>query len=169
MKNLEAFTAVDFETATGSPASICQVGLVRVENGSIIQKVEQLIRPPKNEYYYKNIEIHGIQPENTIDSPTFDHFWPTIQPLIEDQVFVAHNVNFDANCLRSTLSHYGIAQPYFEERCTRAIYRRGLHYLSKKYKIPLQHHNALSDANACASLYIKYLNRMALPKTGHLF
>ena len=29
---MEAFTAIDFETATGYRNSICQVGLVRVEN-----------------------------------------------------------------------------------------------------------------------------------------
>ena len=39
----------------------------------------------------------------------------------------------------------------------------------KKYKIPLNHHDALSDANACAELYLKHLRRQALPKTGSLF
>lgn len=32
------FTALDFETATGFRNSICQVGLVRVENGIIVEE-----------------------------------------------------------------------------------------------------------------------------------
>lgn len=167
--NIESFTALDFETALPDPNSICQVGMVRLEAGEIVEKVNQLIRPPKNRYYHKNIEIHGIRPEDTKNEPTFDEFWPKIKHLIEGQVVVAHNSGFDVNCLRSTLAHYEMEQPEFEERCTRIIYRRGLAYLSKKYKIKLQHHDAYSDAHACAQLYLKHLQRQSLPKTGNLF
>lgn len=166
---LESFSALDFETATWSPASICQVGIVRVENGKEVEKVNKLVQPPKNAYYHRNIQVHGILPEQTKNEPSFEEIWFDIRHLIEDQVVVAHNANFDVNCLRSTLSYYDIVQPQFEVRCTRVIYRRGLAYLSKKYKIPLQHHDALSDANACAQLYLMHLRRQALPKTGSLF
>lgn len=166
---LESFTALDFETATWSPSSVCQIGLVRVEDGEIIEQVDKLIQPPKNEYFYKNIEVHGIKPEDTEDSPLFEKVWFDVRHLIEDQVVVAHSANFDVNCLRSSLAYYDIVQPEFEVRCTRVIYRRGLAYLSKKYKIPLNHHDALSDAHACAQLYLKHLRRQALPKTGSLF
>jgi len=131
---LESFSALDFETATRNPASICQVGIVRMENGEIVEKVNRLIQPPKNEYFYKNIEVHGITPEDTAGAPLFEEVWFDIRHLIEDQVVVAHNANFDVNCLRNILAYYDIVQPDFEVRCTRAIYRRGLSYLSKKYK-----------------------------------
>ena len=167
--DLESFTALDFETALPDPNSICQVGMVRCEDGKVVEKVNQLICPPKNRYFHKNIEIHGIRPEDTKDAPTFDRFWPRINHLIEGEVVVAHNSGFDVNCLRSTLAHYGLEQPVFEERCTRRIYRRGLAYLSKKYKIELRHHDAYSDAHACAQLYLKHLQRQNLPKTGSLF
>ncbi|WP_370087003.1 3'-5' exonuclease [Ekhidna sp.] len=166
---LESFSALDFETATWNPASICQIGIVRVVDGEVVEKVDRLVQPPRNEYFYKNIEVHGIQPEDTMDAPLFENVWFDIKHLIEDEVVVAHNANFDVNCLRNTLAYYDITQPDFEVRCTRVIYRRGLAYLSKKYKIELQHHNALSDANACAQLYLKHLKRQALPKTGSLF
>ena len=39
MKN--SFTAIDFETAQGYRWSICQVGLVRYENGIITNEVEK--------------------------------------------------------------------------------------------------------------------------------
>lgn len=40
MKN---FTALDFETISGYRSSICQVGMVRVENGIITKEVNQLV------------------------------------------------------------------------------------------------------------------------------
>lgn len=166
---MESFTAIDFETAHWNPSSICQVGLIRVERGEIVAEVDRLVRPPDNYYFYKNVEIHGIKPMDTENAPTFDVVWHEIKHHIRDQVVVAHNSQFDVNCLRSTLAFYDEIQPEFEERCTRKIYRRGLAYLSKKYRIPLKHHDALSDAHACAQLYLKHLARQRLPKTGSLF
>jgi DNA polymerase-3 subunit epsilon len=163
------FTALDFETATSQPSSVCQIGLVRFEEGEIVEEVERFIQPPKNTYFYKNIEIHGIQPEDTIDAPTFEYVWWDVKRLIEDQVVVAHNSSFDVNCLRSSLAYYEEIQPEFEERCTRVIYGRGLAFLAKKYHISLDHHNALSDARACGLLYLKHLQKKHLPKTGDLF
>lgn len=166
----ESFTAVDFETATWDPSSICQVGLVRVEEGETVATVNRLVKPPKNQYFYKNIEVHGIRPADTEDAPTFDVVWhEDMKHYIEDEVFVAHNAQFDVNCLQNTLAFYDEVQPHFEIRCTRIIFRRGLSYLSKKYKIPLNHHDALSDANACAQLYLKHLAHQNLPRTGTLF
>ena len=167
---IESFTALDFETATWSPSSICQVGMVRVENGEVVKKIDRLVRPPKNTYFYKNIEVHGIQPEDTEEAPTFDVVWhEDMKLLIEDQIVVAHSIQFDVNCLRNALAFYDEIQPHFEERCTLQIYGRGLSYLSKKYRIPLKHHDALSDAHACAQLYLKHLARQNLPRTGSLF
>ena len=166
---LESFSALDFETATWDPSSVCQVGIVRMENGKIVESFNELIQPPKNTYFYRNIEVHGIQPQDTENAPLFEEVWFRFRHLIEDQVVVAHNAGFDVNCLRSSLAYYDIAQPDFEVRCTRVIYRRGLAYLSKKYKIELNHHDAYSDAHACAQLYLLHLKRQALPKTGSLF
>jgi DNA polymerase-3 subunit epsilon len=45
MKNC---TAIDFETASGYPNRICQLGLVQVEEG--IHTLNLLVQPPKNYY-----------------------------------------------------------------------------------------------------------------------
>jgi len=37
------FTAIDFETANPDPWSICQVGLVRVEDGTITNEISLLV------------------------------------------------------------------------------------------------------------------------------
>ncbi|MEQ9009478.1 MAG: exonuclease domain-containing protein, partial [Ekhidna sp.] len=105
---LESFSALDFETATWNPSSVCQIGIVRMEDGKVVEKVNKLIQPPKNEYFYKNIEVHGIKPDDTKDAPFFEEVWFDVRHLIEDQVVVAHNADFDVNCLRSSLAYYDL-------------------------------------------------------------
>jgi len=153
------FTAIDFETAQGYRHSICQVGLVRVVNGVITETFESLVKPPDNYYWDRFIEIHGITPEMTKESPTFDLIWHKIEPFINKQNVVAHNMVFDSGCLKGTLEYYGIEIPLYTDYCTCNLYnRRSLNELCKQYKIELNHHDALSDARACAELYRIHLN-----------
>jgi len=151
------FTAIDFETAQGYRNSICQVGLVRFEKGKVVYTFEQLIRPPKNYYWEQFTDLHGIDAEKTKYSPTFDKIWPKIKPYIETQHLVAHNAVFDVGCLQATLFHYGFQMPVFTQHCTCNLYcRRGLADLCEEFNIELNHHDALSDAMACAKLFKMY-------------
>jgi len=45
-----SYTSIDFETAQGKRWSICQVGLVRVENQFITEQLSILVQPPDNYY-----------------------------------------------------------------------------------------------------------------------
>jgi len=156
----DTITAIDFETAQGKRSSICQVGLVQYENGSIINELELLIQPPNNEYFWKNTEIHGISAKDTFNSPTFDKAWPKIAPFIINKNVVAHNGSgFDFPVLSKTLEYYGIETPEYNKHCTFQLFGQDLASLCHRYKIKLNHHNALSDARACAKLYFIYLER----------
>ena len=76
------FTALDFETAQGYRWSICQVGLVKVENGQTVAKLDLLVQPPDNYYWDKFIDIHHISPDVTHNAPLFNEVWPIIEPFI---------------------------------------------------------------------------------------
>lgn len=157
---MENFTAIDFETAQGYRWSICQVGLVRVENGRITEELSLLVQPPNNQYWYRFIEIHGITPRDTATAPTFDKVWHHIEPFIQNQTVVAHNgLSFDFPVLAQTLDYYGMPEPEYTKRCTYRIYKDNLASLCKNHKIELNHHDALSDARACAELYRRYLEK----------
>lgn len=65
------FIAIDFETATGRRASVCEAGICAVRDGRIAETCSWLVRPPSNVYSYRNVQIHGIRPENTERSPEF--------------------------------------------------------------------------------------------------
>jgi len=157
---MESFTALDFETAQGYRWSICQVGLVRVENGIITNELNLLVQPPNNYYWDRFIDIHGITPAITSNAPTFDNIWHKVAPFIIGQTVVAHNgLAFDFPVLGKTLEYYGLEEPTYEKRCTYQIYRQNLAALCKSHNITLNHHDALSDARACGELYLKYLKR----------
>lgn len=158
------FTAIDFETATNQLYSACAVGIVTVRNSVIVEEYYTLIQPPNNEYSYHNIRVHGIQPQHTHRQFTFDQVYPEIKSRLQGELLVAHNEQFDRNVLARTMDYYGLNYQELElaERweCTCRIYRAkgykpaSLSYCSAQNNIDLQHHEALSDARACAKLYL---------------
>ena len=154
MNTTNTFTAIDFETAQGKRNSICQIGLVRVEQGVIVNRISVLVKPPQNYYSFYNTQVHGISADMTRNAMTFDRIWPSIAPYICDQNVVAHNSSFDISCLKQTLAYYGLITPGFTSHCTYRIYGQKLNRLCQTYKIDLQHHDALSDALACAKLFM---------------
>lgn len=155
---MNSFTAIDFETAQGNRWSICQIGLVRVENGIITKELDILVQPPDNYYWYNFTKIHGISAKDTATSPTFDKIWHQIAPFIENQNVIAHNgFGFDFPVLNKTLEYYNLSTPEYNKYCTYKIYKSNLAALCQQYNIPLNHHDALSDARACATLFLHHL------------
>jgi DNA polymerase-3 subunit epsilon len=154
------FTAIDFETAQPNRASICQVGLVRYEQGVITHELSLLVRPPQNSYWSRFTEIHGLSWEDTANEPSFAEVWPQIRSFIAGQTVVAHNGSFDFSCLSQALELYGMDVPRYEPQCTYKIYGRGLAALCAEHTIELNHHDALSDARACGELYVQHLRRI---------
>lgn len=160
MNKIDTFTAIDFETAQGYRWSICQVGLIRVEKGVIKEEIDLLVQPPNNYYWSRFTEIHGINAAKTRNAPTFNHIWETLKPFIEQQNVIAHNgFGFDFPVLSNTLEYYGLSTPEYNKFCTYKIYKSNLADLCMEHKIPLNHHDALSDARACAKLFMNYVNQ----------
>jgi len=160
------FTAIDFETATGNRNSACAVGIITVENGEIIDEYYTLIQPPNNEYNWHNKQVHGITENDTHNAPTFNKIYPEIKKRLQEKIVVAHNESFDRSVLQKTMTENGF--DYSELRisdrwkCTMKLCRANDKYPSGKLdeccavdNIELKHHEALSDARACAELYLR--------------
>ena len=157
------FTAIDFETATRH--HICAVGIITVENGKIIDEYHALIQPPNNEYNWHNIQVHGITERDTRNAPTFNKIYPEIKKRLYGKIVVAHNESFDRNVLQKTMIENGIDYSDLKVadkwECTMKLCRANDKYPSGKLNeccavdnIDLRHHEALSDARACAELYL---------------
>lgn len=159
-------TFIDFETATGSRNSACSLGIVRTIDNENVEEKSWLIRPPHNEYDFFNIEIHGITPSMTKNSPSFGELWDTIQPYFSEKMLAAHNASFDMSVLRAALSTSGKAYPDLDYICTLVMARASLapqityrlDYLCDKFNISFKHHDAVEDARASFELYKKLMD-----------
>lgn len=156
------FTAIDFETATRSADSACQLAAVRVRDNRIVHRASWLIRPRPLRFAAANIGIHGITPAMVRDEPEFGDLWPDIRQTIGDDCIIAHNASFDLGVLLACLSTHDQPIPDLQYSCTRAIARRtwphlprfGLKPLSDWLGITFRHHDALEDSIACAKIAI---------------
>ena len=159
---MSTFTAIDFETATAYHP--CSVGIVTVEEGIIVDEFVTLIQPPNNFYNPFNIQVLGIYPRDTANAKTFVEVFPEIERRLKNRVVVAHNESFDRNVLSKTMALHGLN---YEDlnigsrwECTVKIYKaKGfkpakLSDCCRIMNIALEHHEALSDARACAKLYL---------------
>lgn len=160
------FTAIDFETANPSRTSACSLGLTVVRNNQIVETRYWLIKPYPIEFSAFNTAIHGITEADVKSMPTFDSLWPEVFPYIENQIVVAHNASFDVSVLRQCMEHYQIAAPNFDILCTYRIAQSqfpnaGSHRLNiicQLMDIPLEHHHAASDSNACAQILCRLMS-----------
>lgn len=156
------FVAIDFETATAYHP--CSVGIVTVENGVIVDEFVTLIKPPNNQYSPFTIQVHGIHPRDTMNAKTFTQVFPEIKKRLQNRVVVAHNESFDRNVLAKTMALHGLDYSdlnlALRWECTVKIYKaKGLKPTKlsdccREMNIQLNHHEALSDARACAKLYM---------------
>jgi DNA polymerase-3 subunit epsilon len=163
------FTAIDFETANGSPASPCAVGLVRVRDGKIQESLSTLFQPPfpNNWFHEGNIRVHGIHPEDVIDAPNWEDVLPDLLLFTEGLPFVAHNASFDMGVLRASAEAVSFDLPDLSYACSLLMARRT--YALESYRLnavayaigheEFNHHDALADADACARIVIHMAGR----------
>lgn len=159
MKNAN-FIAIDFETATMSTKMPCQIGIVVVKNGEIVEKINRYIQPPKNIYSKKCISVHGITPDVTINEPDFYSVWKDVEMYFDANFVVAHNISFDLDVLSKAINRYGLKFPILMgTECTYRLTGASLDSACKSLGINMDmHHDALSDATACAKIFLKYLS-----------
>ncbi|WP_449245425.1 3'-5' exonuclease [Desulfobacca acetoxidans] len=171
MKKGPTFVAIDFETADYKPDSACAVRLVRVENHQIVERAYSLIRPPRKKFVFTY--YHGISWEDVANEDTFASIWPRFNYMLKDIDFLAaHNASFDRSVLTACCEASGLKFPSTAFRCTVElarktwkIYPTKLNNVCDYLGIPLNHHEAASDAEACALIVIeahKFINKRSL-------
>jgi DNA polymerase-3 subunit epsilon len=154
------FVAIDFETADHGSDSACAVGLVRVEDLKIVARETLLIRPPRPQILFTF--IHGITWTMVKDAPAFRDAWNKVSHLLEGATFLAaHNAPFDRGVLTACCTAHSLAVPQIPFLCTVQLARRAwamkpanLPAVCRRLGIGLIHHNAVSDAEACAKIVI---------------
>ena len=154
----DEWIALDFETATSERFSACSLGLALIERGEVVATHEWLIRPPRNRYDSRNIAVHGIHPSQTEAVGSYRDLYPAIEPFLSDRHLLAHWAAFDVSVLRALHAHYRIPLPPALYACSCRMAQRAFPQL-RNHQLPtvcdhcgisLQHHDAASDALACA-------------------
>jgi len=154
------FVAIDFEHAMPFKGSVCSVGIVSYKDGNIVDEYSTLIQPPNNEYSYYTTKVHGLTPEHTTNALVFIDVYPEIKKRIEGNVVVAHNAfSTDKACLEQAMDYSGIHEDLnLDWQCTYRITNAKLNIVAQVCHIELDHHEALSDARACAKIFDLYRN-----------
>ena len=163
------FTAIDFETANGSAASACSVGLVKVRDGQVVDKIGWFIQPPFGHDHFVewNTRIHGITADMVLDAPGWTDQLTDLQAFVDGDTLVAHNAGFDMGVMKSACAATGLSVPSYLYVCSLQVARRTYHLES--YRLPVvamaagfedfPHHDAVADAEACAAIMIHAADR----------
>ena len=159
---MSTFVAIDFETANKRRDSACALGLAVGCGGRVVCSRTYLIRPPSTQFTFTG--LHGLGWKDVRDAPTFADLWPMLRTWIDDAAFVAaHNASFDSSVLRACCARYGVRTlprriPF---ACTVQLARAqwGIHPtklpdVCRRLGLPLCHHEAGSDAEACARIVL---------------
>jgi DNA polymerase III subunit epsilon len=152
------FTAIDFETANHDAHSACQLGIAVVQAGEIVERKSWLIRPPSDQFYFTY--IHGIAWHHVAGEPDFGQLWLQIRPYMEARVIAAHNAPFDLGVFFALIKLYridlwrggAIDSVTVARRTWPLLANHQLPTVASHLRIPLDHHNAASDASACAQI-----------------
>ena len=153
------------ETPNYANNRMSAIGVSVIEDGVIVDEFYSLVNP-ETHFDRFNIDLTGITPEAAADAPTFPELWRELEPVMSSGLLIAHNAPFDMSVLAKCLLDYGLLwRPTAHYACTCQMGRRlipsapnhRLDTLASLLDLPLQHHNALSDAKACAGLLQYYL------------
>ncbi|MWA04949.1 DNA polymerase III [Actinomadura sp. LD22] len=176
---MTSWVAIDFETANSLRGSPCSVGLVKVQDGRIVEEWSSLIRPPAGYDHFDafNVGIHGITAHHVRGAPGWPETLERIVRTAGGAPFVAHNAAFDIGVLAAACEASGLPVPDLRFACTLVVARRiwtGL----LSYKLPVladalgidlpHHHDAGDDARAAAHVMLAALKRQGTAALGDL-
>ena len=155
------FNVIDVETANSSWSSICQIGIVHVEKGMVVDEWQTLV-DPEEAFAPINTTIHGISEESVRHSPTMPDIRPELQDRVKGSHLVSHST-FDPTSLKQCMEKYGFLPLEVRWIDTLLIARHvwpnlsshNLKSVSDHLGISFNHHNALEDARATAEIAIR--------------
>ena len=134
---------------------IIEIGMVKLENGKIIDRYVSLVKPsipiPTDVTH-----LTGIHPEDVEDAPPLEPILPRLAAFFGQAPVIAHNASFDVGFMRK----YGLlaANPVIDTYELASIVMPSapsysLGGLTRILGIELEPHRALADAEATAHLY----------------
>lgn len=170
------FIAIDVETANADMASICQVGIVKYENGILSEGWKTYVDP---EDYFDgiNISIHGIDESVVKGAPKFPELADIVSSYLTGNVVVCHT-HFDRVAMHQAAQRYGLMVPECTWLDSARVARRtweqcawkgyGLYNVCQIIGYDFKHHDALEDAKAAAQILLSAIKESSIDLNGWL-
>jgi DNA polymerase-3 subunit epsilon len=114
--SLDRLAFVDIETTGSSSLSdrILEIAIICVDGDKVVKEYSTLLNPQKP--FSPFIEMMtGIKPSDVKNSPTFEDVQHEVYELLEDRLFIAHNVGFDYGFIKNEFKRLGLS--FNSNRC----------------------------------------------------
>lgn len=171
----DTYVVFDFETTglyPNSGDSITEIGAVKISNGEIIDRFDELIDPERL-LSEEIIKITGITNEMLKGKRKEKEVVETFMEWVGDLPMVAHNAKFDISFLEMAFSKYNLGTLKNIVIDTLGLSRyleskeryHNLATLVKRYNIPWdedKHHRADYDSEGTALIFHKMLQKLEL-------
>lgn len=176
------FAVVDLET-TGSLIGVdevIEIGVAVVRRRRIVNQFSTLVHSDRRiPAWVENLT--GIHTGDTKNAPTLSEVMPILTGLLQDAVFVAHDIRFDLPFIRWEYANRDLEMPRVTGLCTLRLSRifwpdlasRSLPDLARHFGVEHQQpHRAAADATATAAILTEVLGAtrdIGLTQLGDLF
>lgn len=148
---------IDVETSGTHALSgrVIEIGILRIEEGRCVETYRSTINPGKRVPVWITA-LTGITQEEVSVAPYFSDVIEDVDRLLQDAIFVAHNVAFDYSFLEREFARAGrrFSQPRLcTARLSRTLFphlrRHALSYLIERHGLMvMERHRAFDDAYA---------------------
>ncbi|WP_263786395.1 DEDD exonuclease domain-containing protein [Salinibacter grassmerensis] len=165
------FVVTDLETTGTTPDDdrIMEIGAVKVQDGSVVDRFQQLVNPQQS-VPGRITKMTGITTGMVFEAPPADEVLPDYHAFLGDGILVVHNASFDVSFLEAESRRIGDEAPSNETLCTVRLARRllpgldskGLSRLAQFYDIDVEgRHRALGDAEATSVVLRRFVSQLA--------
>ena len=156
------YAIVDIETTGGhaSANGITEISVYVHDGNRVIKHFETLINPQQHIPRFIT-SLTGIDNDMVADAPAFDEIADVLFEILNDNIFIAHNVNFDYSFIKHQLKQSGYDLTA-KKLCTVRLGRKvfpglpsySLGNLCRSLKINIENrHRAGGDAKATVKLF----------------
>lgn len=166
------YAVVDIETTGHSSANgdrIIQLAIVFIENSKIVDTYTTFVNPEKPIPFFIQ-DLTKITDKDVQHAPLFETIGSKVLDLLQDHIFVAHNIHFDLPFLQKELKRVGLPKLVcktmdtveFTKLMFPNLYSYKLQDIATELHIPLNvAHRADDDALATAHLLLKCIEQLA--------
>lgn len=176
----DAWVAVDTETTGfGGDARVIEIGVTRFEYGQPVFAWSTLLYPPQVNWedpkVQKAMEVNGLSRDELVGQPLFSQVYDKLLEVMEGEVWVAHNVDFDLRMFVQECNRCGKTELMQKPQvafCTKSLAyqvapdlpNHKLETVASRWRVPQeQAHRALDDSRTCGMVLSEMYGDALLP------